>query len=270
MDQVQTNRSNEALVTAIRANLCEFYRHLGRSVPEGCYQDGKFTRWWTSLQHPWFNGVLSSRPPEENDEAFVEETIAYFRSQGVGAFTWWMEPRLDASAWEPLLSKYGFGFSDDTPGMAADLEALDEAVQTTEGLEVRAVDDEESLRTWTHIFALGYGLSLDWEPSIYEVERKLGLGFPVQNYLGILHGQPVATSCLFFGRGVAGIYSVSTLVEARGKGVGAAMTLIPLQEAREMGYRIGVLQSSEMGYNIYKKLGFRHLCPIEYFYRMLR
>jgi hypothetical protein len=33
-----------------------------------------------------------------------------------------------------------------------------------------------------------------------------------------------------------------------------------------MGYRIGVLQSSEMGYGVYKKLGFRHLCQIEYFY----
>jgi predicted GNAT family acetyltransferase len=60
---------------------------------------------------------------------------------------------------------------------------------------------------------------------------------------------------------------VATLPEARGKGIGAALTVNPLQEAREMGHRIGVLQSSEMGFNVYKMLGFRHLCQIEYFYR---
>jgi predicted GNAT family acetyltransferase len=58
---------------------------------------------------------------------------------------------------------------------------------------------------------------------------------------------------------------VATLPEARGNGIGAALTLKPVQDAREMGYRVGTLQSSEMGFNIYKKLGFWHLCQIENF-----
>ena len=59
-------------------------------------------------------------------------------------------------------------------------------------------------------------------------------------------------------------------VSRTGKGFGAAMTFNPLHQAREMGYRIGVLQSSEMGFNVYKRLGFRHLCQIENFYLVLR
>jgi ribosomal protein S18 acetylase RimI-like enzyme len=98
---------------------------------------------------------------------------------------------------------------------------------------------------------------------------QLGLDLPVRNYLGYLNGRPVSTSTVFYGGGVAGIYCVSTLPEARGKGIGAAITLKPLQEARDMGYRVGVLQSSEMGFNVYKKLGFRHLCQIENLYRSL-
>jgi ribosomal protein S18 acetylase RimI-like enzyme len=92
----------------------------------------------------------------------------------------------------------------------------------------------------------------------------------MQNYLGTLNSEPVATSCIFLGGGVAGVYSVSTLPVARGRGFGAAMTLQPLLQAREMGYRIGVLQSSEMGFNVYQRLGFRHLCQIENFYLVLR
>jgi GNAT superfamily N-acetyltransferase len=270
MNSIQTDLSDGALVTVIRANLCDFYRHLGRSVPEGHFQDAKFTRWCSSLGHPWFNGVLSSKPPEENDDAFIEETIQYFRSKKVGAFTWWMEPHLAASAWESALSKHGFGFSDDTPGMAADLQTLNESMQTVDGLEVRAVTDEESLRMWARVFTLGYGLPPDWESSVYDLWVRLGLGFPMQNYLGTLNSEPVATSCLFFGGGAAGIYSVATLPKARGKGIGAALILRPLHDAREMGYHIGVLQSSEMGYGVYKRLGFRHLCQIENFYLVLR
>jgi ribosomal protein S18 acetylase RimI-like enzyme len=66
------------------------------------------------------------------------------------------------------------------------------------------------------------------------------------------------------------MYCVATLPEARGKGIGAAVTLKPLQEARAAGYRVGVLQSSELGFNVYKKLGFRHLCQIENFFLSLK
>ena len=35
MDKIQTDASNQALVTAIRANMCEFFHHLAVSFPEG-------------------------------------------------------------------------------------------------------------------------------------------------------------------------------------------------------------------------------------------
>jgi GNAT superfamily N-acetyltransferase len=269
MDHIQTDMSDEALITAIRANLCEFYRYLSRIRFQDHLENEKFTRWYVPIQHPWFNGVLSSQPPDGMDEAFIDDTIQYFRTREIGAFTWWMDAHLRSSTWESVLSRHGFRLSDDTPGMAVDLQALHEPTETVDGLEVRVVADEETLRMWAHVFTVGYGLPPDWEASVYDLQLQMGLEFPIRNYLGYLNGEPVATSSIFFGGGAVGIYSVSTLPEARGKGIGAALTLRPLQNAREMGYRIAVLQSSEMGYNIYRKLGFRHLCQIEYFYRVL-
>jgi GNAT superfamily N-acetyltransferase len=265
MDKIQTDASDRALVTAIRANMCDFFRHLGVSFPEGHFENEKFTRWRAPIPHPWFNGVLSSQLPEEGDDSFIEETIHYFRAQQVGMFTWWMEPHVNCSDWEPVLSRYGFTALTETPGLAVELQSLNEPARVVDGLQVRLVEEEELVHSWGATFTRGYGMPTEWEPAIHDIALKLGWDFPVRNYLGYWNGEPVATSSLFFGAGVAGIYNVSTLPKARGQGIGAALTLRPLQEARDMGYRIGILQSSAMGFNVYRQLGFRHLCQIEYF-----
>ena len=82
-------------------------------------------------------------------------------------------------------------------------------------------------------------------------------------YVGYLNGRPVATNILFNGAGVASVYGVGTLPEARGKGIGAAITLKPLLDARAQGYRYGVLFATEMGVPVYRRLGFREVgCTI--------
>jgi GNAT superfamily N-acetyltransferase len=81
----------------------------------------------------------------------------------------------------------------------------------------------------------------------------------------MVNDQPVATAAVFYGAGVAGIQMVATLPKWRGKGIGAAATLAPLFEARKLGYRVGILQSSEMGFKTYQRLGFRELCRMRHY-----
>jgi GNAT superfamily N-acetyltransferase len=78
--------------------------------------------------------------------------------------------------------------------------------------------------------------------------------------IGFLNGMPVARSALAFDAGVAGIYAVGTIPSARGKGIGRAMTVLPLLEARRLGYRVGILQASHMGYSLYQMIGFKKVC----------
>jgi len=59
MDTIQTDVSDRALVTAIRANMCHFFHYMGRSLPEDYFENERFARWRLPLAQPWFNGVLT-------------------------------------------------------------------------------------------------------------------------------------------------------------------------------------------------------------------
>ncbi len=40
-------------------------------------------------------------------------------------------------------------------------------------------------------------------------------------------------------------------------GIGTVLTLAPMEDARQLGYRIAVLQASRMGEPVYRKIGFK-------------
>jgi GNAT superfamily N-acetyltransferase len=74
--------------------------------------------------------------------------------------------------------------------------------------------------------------------------------------------EPVASSLLLLTCGVAGLFCVATVPEARGMGIGTAISLAPMREALKMGYRVGVVHSSKMGYGVYRRIGFQDYCTI--------
>ena len=269
MEAIQTVVSKEALGTALRANMCEFFRHISRSNPKEHFEDEHFTRWYTPFPHLWFSGVLASDLPTSNTSSFISDTIGYFHNKGVDTFTWWTAPHLNSSDWKAVLSKHNFGFYRSVPGLALDLHELNESMLAENGLEIRFVEDEESLRSWVKILVKCYDLAPDQESMTLEVWLKLGLDFPLRNYLGYYNGEPVSASSLFIGGGAAGVYGISTLPGARGKGFGSALTLRPLLDACEMGYRIGVLPPSEIGPTISRQLPNSQLCQVENYYLII-
>jgi GNAT superfamily N-acetyltransferase len=151
--------------------------------------------------------------------------------------------------------------------MAVDLLALNEDLPQPSDLEIEHVRDVETLKKFGHAADIGFGIPDFVGKAILDIEASLGFEhhLPRHHYVGLLKGEPVATSTLLLGAGVAGIYTVATIPKARRQGIGSAMTLAPLREARAMGYRIGVLRSSQMGLNMYHRLGFKECCKVDYY-----
>jgi GNAT superfamily N-acetyltransferase len=70
--------------------------------------------------------------------------------------------------------------------------------------------------------------------------------------------KPIATVELFeTDTDTIGIYGLATLEDARGQGIGSALMTHALNTAKERGFKQVVLQASESGIGIYKKLGFK-------------
>lgn len=266
MEPILQDLSPASLAVAIKSNFYESFRQL-KNAPQTDYDYGPgYERWHTPFPHPWFNGVLASFLPDEGTDHLIHDNLAFFKDHGVSAHSWWLAPSIQLAAWRPHLAAFGYQFSDDPPGMAIDLDRLPVSVPHPEQLVIREIHDFEQFEIWSQIFTLGYGLPDTLLDVLISIYASMGLELPSRSYLATLDGQPVGTSRLFLGGGVAGIYNVATIPQARGQGIGAALTLLPLHQARSMGYRAGILQSSEMGFRLYQRLGFEKLCNMDHFY----
>jgi GNAT superfamily N-acetyltransferase len=249
--------SPSALVRANRANLYELFRHFENSPKMEFAKIDSLSRWSSPFQYAWFNAVLCSRDATAADVAFIDESLAYFRNKNTLEVSWWLEDGVDVAGWEALLTPRGFKLEDGPSGMSVDLNLLNESINLPAGAEIKIINEEKSVPDCAEALIKGYGFPPDWKGIAIDFLLGLGLDAPYRSYVAYWEGKPVSTAAIFFGQEVAGIYSVATAPEARGKGFGAAITLTPLLDARKMGYRVGILQASEMGFPVYKKLGFK-------------
>ena len=148
------------------------------------------------------------------------------------------------------------------------LHTLDEQLSLPSQLTIAHVSNGEMLKTWLRIMIVGSEIPEEGLTLLLDVATKQGFKHDatVHYYLGMLGNRPVATSLLYLAGGVAGIYNVATLPEVRQRGIGSALTVAPLLDARAWGYRIGTLQSTPMGLNLYRRLGFREYCTFHAYF----
>jgi GNAT superfamily N-acetyltransferase len=249
---------------AVEANGAEFLMALGRVAGAEVRDDGRIR--WAIGNSPidYFNCVVHADLSEEAADQEIKASLELMRTHDVPG-SWHVGPSMRPPDLGARLVSHGFQYGGDDRGMVVDLSTLPEEVPVPPDFVVERVRDEARLAEWAATFGSGFGIGPAEAAWFGEMLRRLGYGDEGawRHYLGRLSGEPVATSSLFFAAGVAGVYCVSTVERARRRGLGAAVTLAALHEAKELDYRVGVLGSSEMGYSVYRRLGFRESCRIK-------
>jgi ribosomal protein S18 acetylase RimI-like enzyme len=244
--------------SAIQANWEAYHYCLARS-PNVELSIGRYLTWLlTDLPDYFMNLVVCNQLPSKGVEDLVEGALAHFRSMNIKKLSWLAHEGLPFTEIYKALLARGLTFRESfATEMAADLSSLPEDLPTHPNLRMVSVVDGSALRQWIHVASIGFRISEKYEKVWYDFFADAIFDTRFQTYLALLDGKPVGTSQLFLSEGVAGIYNVTCIPEARGQGIGSAVTLTPLLKAREMGYRIGVLQASKQGYNVYRRLGFQ-------------
>ncbi|HEX6104202.1 MAG TPA: GNAT family N-acetyltransferase [Gemmatimonadales bacterium] len=190
--------------------------------------------------------------------AAVARVVKYFISAG-RPFSWWVGPADRPADLGRALLDAGFAAAESELAMTADLDRLGSADLAPGGLRIERATTPQRIRDFAVVNAA------NWSPPDAQVLRFYELAAPIlaspeaplRLYVGYLGGEGVATSELTVSEGAVGLYNISTVEAHRRKGIGSALTLRPLVDARAEGHRLAVLQASEDGQGVYARIGFR-------------
>ena len=152
-------------------------------------------------------------------------------------------------------------------GMVGDLDSLPACPPAPGGVEIVEADAAQDADV-VDLIAWRYQLSQHAQAVLRETYRVLEVGRPdaaTRIWVALQDGRPVSKAVLHLGAGVAGLHGVATRPEARGLGLAHWLTLHAFASARGMGFRHGVLHSTEMAESLYAKLGFRAIAPFRLF-----
>ncbi|MFD0746465.1 GNAT family N-acetyltransferase [Phytohabitans flavus] len=142
------------------------------------------------------------------------------------------------------------------PVMAVSLDGV-KNLPSPPDLSIVEIPGRYGLREWVEAYAPSMGVTPDQLDADLAMEEERPDG-PVElvRFGALLDGRIVGTATLFDRAGAAGIYVVTTRVEYRRRGIGAAATAAALDVARSRGLRVATLQASEAGAEVYRRMGF--------------
>jgi ribosomal protein S18 acetylase RimI-like enzyme len=264
------------LATAVQTNLFALFRAMATTLPGGeLVEGGNLSRHHTFPTNPMFKGVWGTNLPSDEVDSAIDEAIDWFGARNAPYFFWWTGPGTSPADLGARLQAHGLldmagqqrelasgirQTEQGAPGMVADLNQVDESLLTKTPPEfvIQEVSRKTGLYDFKKVFVETYEIP-EWAGQAWvDATQTIGIGqTPWRMFVGYLGGEPVATNMLFNGAGVASVYAVATLPASQRMGIGAAITLKPLLDVRKMGYRYGVLFSTEMGIRVYQRIGFR-------------
>jgi len=250
------------VIKANEENIAGAYNALYSGWDEARSHAGEDAVWGlTRIPSPMINNATRVRFLEAQADETLEAIIEEANARHV-PMRWWLGPGTQPADTGTRLEKSGFTHVQ-LAGMAINLSGM-QIPPADPALRVERVLDSGQLEAWCKVLALGFSepqIAADAFGRAFEIVGLDSLDWSL--YLAYLDGEAVAASSLYLGAGVAGIYNVATLPEARGKGAGSAVSYAPLRAAHQSGYQIGTLQASRLGYGVYRRLGFEEICKFD-------
>lgn len=251
-----------ALARAVEQNAADLLLRMGTAGGGHRREDAVA---WSLGGSPvdYHNAVVAAHLTADGADSAIAESRDLLDRAGLPG-TWHVGPSMRPLDLPARLGAAGFSPDGEEPGMVA---SLDQVVEhPVPDVNVEVVHDARALSEWVEALGSGFGegpREAEWVGTVFD---RLGLDHPdFRHLLARREGSVVGTATVFFSSGVAGLYFISTVPEARRQGIGAVLTQAAMLIARDRGAQHAVLTSSAAGRRLYESLGFLQVCTIRLF-----
>jgi GNAT superfamily N-acetyltransferase len=232
------------------AAVIEVFQRLATVADRGWSQRiaGAFA-WVTGVNLPTLNGVIVDCPGTVEVPA-VASLLDEVSATGLSHC---LQVRPDAiPELVRLAENRGLVRDEAVPLMATDNSTQMATGPFVEGLDIYAIEPGE-MDLLAGVAANGFEAPPD---AFHDLMAKAFQLDGMRGYLGYLGGEPVGTAMGLTVADFVAIFTVSTGPAWRGRGVGAALTARAVFDGYTAGSTWSWLQSSSMGHNLYRSLGF--------------
>lgn len=199
-----------------------------------------------------FNGAARTDPAVAPSDVLARADAFFGPGQGYTLVTHPGDDQ-DLHAHAESLDLFAFGTS---PEMVCRERLAD--VERTDGIVLRRATDEADIADFVSVGSAAYpslGMpATAMSEAITRFDRLLEPHIAV--VVAYDDDRPVAAAQAFLSHGIAGVYWVGTLEEARGKGLGEAVCRWVTNWAFDQGAAAQTLQASTMGESIYLRMGY--------------
>jgi len=215
---------------------------------------------YSGLDYGVFNIALLAGQPPEGIDGFTERLAhcaRYFAPRTMRWSFWLCEDSLDSSTRRrarSLLLDRDLRPISQAPGMLA--ETLAPPVRQLPKIDCVPVADRTTRQAFGALTAVSFDIPMGIAKAVYEPERAWFGDY--RGFVGLAAGKPVAIAAIVATPEALGVYSLSTLPECRRLGYGEALlrAAVAAEQRRTVLQRV-VLQSTDAGYSLYRRLGFK-------------
>jgi GNAT superfamily N-acetyltransferase len=217
-----------------------------------------------SATHPVVSNAAFRIDDLLDPELLLSEAARFFGERGRGFALWARSGAPEDDELIAAAEAEGFRSVYEMPEML--LGGRAEEAPLPDGVELRRLSTAEEAAEYWRIAAASYE-SIGFPPEAFVAYEGLEHleGDDAAVFLAHLEGRPVSIAMTIVSHGVAGIYWVGSLSEARGRGLGRAVTAAAINAGFDLGADVASLQASPMGEPIYRAMGFEAI----YDYRLM-